>query len=309
MNKRLKLLLKIFVSIFFLVFIFRKLDFDKLSLVFSNIDVKFIFLVFCVGFINNILCGWRWWYLNNKVYNIKVPFWLTVKLYFMGGFFNLFLPTSIGGDLFKARYVYKYTGKDLSSINSIVVDRVTGLVILVTFSYIGLVFAKFYQINISPQILMSLFTICLIGILGLIFLVIEYKFRILKKIPKYHIVERLFIDIMKLWKNKRYFIVSTIITILFQFLTISNSYFASLALNLDIHFVYFVIIVPIVALLTMIPISFSGSGIREASYLSFLAFLGIAPERLVLVPLILFFTLIILGGIGGIFYLKDGLEV
>lgn len=305
MNKRLKFLLKIFVSLFFLVFIFHKLDFDKLSLVFSNIDVKFVFLVFFIGFINNILCGWRWWYLNNKIYNIKVPFWLTVKLYFMGGFFNLFLPTSIGGDVFKARYVYKYTGKDLSSINSIVIDRLTGLVILVAFSYIGLILAKLFQINISSQILMSLFTICIIGILGFGFLVIEYKFRILKKIPKYHIVERLFVDIKKLWENKKYFIVSTLITILFQFLTISNSYFASLALNLDIHFIYFVIIVPIVALLTMIPISFSGSGIREASYISFFAFLGIASEKIVLIPLILFFTSVFFGLLGGRFYLKE----
>lgn len=223
----------------------------------------------------------------------------------MGGFFNLFLPTSIGGDVFKAQYVYKYTGKNPSSINSIIIDRVTGLFILIAFSYFGLAIAKFSQIFISQRISTSLFTICILGVAVISFLMVGHKLDLLKKIPKYHIIEKLCRDIKKLWRNKRLFLFSTLITILFQFLTISNSYFASLALNLDINFVYFMVIVPIVGLLTMIPISFSGSGIREASYLSFFAFLGIASEQVILIPIILFFTLVIFGLIGGIFYLKE----
>ncbi len=305
MNKRSKFFLKVFISTFVLLFIFNKFDFDQLAINLKNINIKFIFLVFVFGFINNILCAWRWWYLNNKIYDIQIPLLLTIKLYFMGGFFNLFLPTSIGGDVFKAQYVYKYTGKNLSSINSIIIDRVTGLFILIAFSYFGLVIAKFSQIFISQRIITSLFIICLGGVAGITFLVIGHKLDLLKKIPKYHIIEKLCRDIKKLWKNKRLFLFSTLITILFQFLTISNSYFASLALNLDINFVYFMVIVPIVALLTMIPISFSGSGVREASYLSFFAFLGIASEQIILIPIILFSTLVILGLIGGIFYLKE----
>src|SRR5947208_9664823 len=51
--------------------------------------------------------------------------------YAIGMYFNLILPTSVGGDVIRAWYLDRYTGKKLSAFLSVFMDRLSGLVVLV----------------------------------------------------------------------------------------------------------------------------------------------------------------------------------
>src|SRR5207245_8286775 len=67
---------------------------------------------------------------------IDMPFATTVRLYFVGTFFNAFLPSGIGGDAYKAVRVGRSRGALTGAVASVFLDRFAGFVAL---GFIGLV--------------------------------------------------------------------------------------------------------------------------------------------------------------------------
>jgi uncharacterized protein (TIRG00374 family) len=95
-----------------------------------------------------VLCqaviGLRWWLLLRSQ-SIFIDLWAAVRLYFLGWFFNNFMPSSVGGDLIRAWYVSKHTDRRFEAVLSVFVDRVIGL-----FSTLS-VAAVFYWLFLARQ--------------------------------------------------------------------------------------------------------------------------------------------------------------
>ena len=80
----------------------------------------------------------RWWLLM-RCRRLEVSVWRTIRLAWVGNFFNFCMPGTTGGDLVKAYYAAKRSDRRADTLVSIVVDRVTGLVgLLVLASVAGL---------------------------------------------------------------------------------------------------------------------------------------------------------------------------
>ncbi len=73
-----------------------------------------------------ILMGFRWWLLL-KTQSVFIDFWASVRLSFLGLFYNNFMPSSVGGDLVRAGFVTKHTSKRFEAVLSVFVDRIIGL--------------------------------------------------------------------------------------------------------------------------------------------------------------------------------------
>jgi uncharacterized protein (TIRG00374 family) len=93
-----------------------------------------------------------------------------------------------------------------------------------------------------------------------------------------------------------------IYSFLLQFTVILNYYLASLAIGIDLSLTSFIFIVPVISVITMIPISVGGIGLRENSLVFILIALGVADEKAALCSILIFIMLIIVGIIGGITY-------
>jgi hypothetical protein len=70
-----------------------------------------------------------------------------------------------------------------------------------------------------------------------------------------------------------------------------------------LSFASFIFIVPVITVVSMLPISIGGAGVRENSLVFLMVALGAQPERSAMVSLILFVFLIILGITGAIIYI------
>lgn len=70
------------------------------------------------------------WRLLLAVLDLRVSVWQAVRLTFLGTFFNAIVPGTVGGDLVKAYYAAKGTGRGAAVLLSIFVDRVVGLAAL-----------------------------------------------------------------------------------------------------------------------------------------------------------------------------------
>ena len=66
-----------------------------------------------------------------RVQDIRIGYWLAVKLSFAGNLLNFVVLGSIGGDLYKAYYLTKHTLHKTEAVTTIFVDRLVGLTSLI----------------------------------------------------------------------------------------------------------------------------------------------------------------------------------
>ncbi|MHC4166474.1 MAG: lysylphosphatidylglycerol synthase transmembrane domain-containing protein [Planctomycetota bacterium] len=94
--------------------------------------------------LSQIIVGLRWWILL-RTQHILIPFWAAVRLYYLGWFYNIVMPGSVGGDLIRIWYVTKHTDKKFNAALSVLVDRIIGLISTL------IIAAFFYTVFLRPE--------------------------------------------------------------------------------------------------------------------------------------------------------------
>jgi len=59
--------------------------------------------------------------------------------YLIGSYFNLLLPTSVGGDVMRAWYLDGGSGRKLASLAAVLLDRINGLIVLIAMACLAVV--------------------------------------------------------------------------------------------------------------------------------------------------------------------------
>jgi uncharacterized protein (TIRG00374 family) len=102
-----------------------------------------------------VLTAWRWNLLMRGV-GLVMGFLRTVRLTFIGGFFNMAVPGSTGGDVVKAWYAAKETNAGTRAVISVFVDRFVGLFGLVVFAAAALFFRDGGEAYHVPRVVVLL---------------------------------------------------------------------------------------------------------------------------------------------------------
>ena len=118
------------ISIGLLAWIFRGLDRQAFRALFAGLPLWFYFASLAVVLTGQVIYAWRWW-LVLTVTGTGVSFSTAVRQYFVGTFVNNFLPSTVGGDVAKVYYIGRQHGYRAVAA-SVVVDRVLGVGILAT---------------------------------------------------------------------------------------------------------------------------------------------------------------------------------
>src|SRR5205823_4899426 len=79
-----------------------------------------------------------------------------------------------------------------------------------------------------------------------------------------------------------------------------------LGLGLSVPFAYYGVVMPLVALLTLLPLSINGMGLRELGTVVLLAPLGVAAEQSATLAFLQFAAFSATSLLGGVFYLAGG---
>ncbi|MBU6455891.1 MAG: flippase-like domain-containing protein, partial [Cyanobacteria bacterium REEB67] len=138
-SKSTKLRLKIGVSVvmFVSLFLFGKVDLSKCIQVALTANRWFLGVALCVFLSSTFLNAHRWQLLAQAVGLQKSLLKLT-QLCFVGLFFNLFLPSTVGGDVSRCYYLSKGTGKHMNAFYSVLADRTVGIAVLFLFATVGI---------------------------------------------------------------------------------------------------------------------------------------------------------------------------
>jgi uncharacterized protein (TIRG00374 family) len=227
----------------------------------------------------------------------------------IGSFFNNFLPTSIGGDVFRTYDASKKAKIPLgTSASVILVERFSGVVSAATYAVIAL-FLGFTAIGhrsvIIPIVIFFIITVILA------FLIINPSlFRLGKISSKFKFMRKLMeklsnvYDTLASFKKYKVVLIEVLIfSFLLQFTVILNYYLAARALGINLNLTSFIFIVPVVSTIAMIPVSIGGIGLRENSMVFIMVAMGVNNEKAALCSFLILFMIILMGIIGGIIYI------
>lgn len=139
------LLLKIVISGFALYYVFSHINLNDIAERVSASNPFYLLAALLVYALSQLVSAFRLKMLFNYV-PIPVSHLENLKLYWLGLFYNLFLPGGVGGDGFKVYLIGKHLKTELKkTIGAILSDRVSGLSIIVI---LLLIFAPFIDYNI-----------------------------------------------------------------------------------------------------------------------------------------------------------------
>jgi uncharacterized protein (TIRG00374 family) len=241
-----------------------------------------------------ILSSIRWFILSNA---LSFPGrWRTyLVFYFVGMYFNLFLPTSVGGDVLKVHFLSRDEGRRLMAAYSVVGDRLFGLVAMVLLGA--------WAVGLRPDILpghivtaLSLGGIVILcGLVGLPFL-----HRILRGLrPK--LVERLS-GVLVLWQRPRKILAVLGLSFCLQALGMGAVSLLGRGIGIELPLVFYFASLPLINIATAIPISLSGIGVREGTFVYFLGIKGVQPEQALCLGILFFSIQVASSLLGGVAY-------
>jgi uncharacterized protein (TIRG00374 family) len=236
----------------------------------KNIDFNLLAVAVVLNFISIAVVTLRLGIIL-KIQKIYLPFWRNYYLWIISLFFNLFLPSAVGGDIVKAYYIYKDSGKKLASVTSVLIDRFLGLMGTISIGFLAFLFAKEHIDD--PRIGGLLFWLAGIVLVGVLFVMSRRfskpaKALIMALSPK-RLKDRLhkLFDALELYRNKKQdFFLSYAYSLVAQAMFIVLIYFLSRSISIDLPISLFFLLIPMVTIISMIP-SVGGLGVREGAFI------------------------------------------
>ncbi len=139
------LLIKIVISGFALYYVFTHINLQDIAAKVSSSNPYYLLAALFVYALSQLVSAFRLKVLFKYV-PIRISHLENIKLYWLGLFYNLFLPGGVGGDGFKVYLLDKHLKTELKkTIGAILSDRVSGLSIIVI---LLLIFLPFIDYNI-----------------------------------------------------------------------------------------------------------------------------------------------------------------
>ena len=264
-------------------------------------------MILCAGFVLLLqmgVGGARWWAVMRAI-ETPLPWFELTKLFWIGGFFSQALPSSVGGDPIRIYMAYK-DGLPLSkAINGVMLERVVtiiGLTILVIAVQPWFV----PKLNAETQML-TLTVLAMLGA-GTIFgvIVLLYLDRLPEALSKFRIVRgmnALAADSRLLFLRLKGAVLASIFGILTHVNISLCVFFLAMSIGVDVTWLDCMVLMPLVILVTTLPISIAGWGVREGAMVTAFALVGVPSEGALVLSLMLGILGIVMMIPGGGFWL------
>ena len=277
-----------------------------------------------LNLLGQCLSAYRWGRLSALVER-PVPLVRMLQLYYSGMFFNLCLPTSIGGDVVRVVGLSRQGGSKSAALASVFMDRNVGLSALLLVGMIASVLwpsvsieATFFHVRYVVH-LWPLFALLCCGYVlanAVLFSDLFCRFVTL-------LVERLRLGFVGAKVNRlhqavqqyrlplRRYLWAFVLSVVYQFSEIGLIWLLARGLSIEVSPLVFFSLVPFQAVACLLPITFSGVGVREGIFCAVLmGQLGEAVKgKALALSLIYFFGVVLVSSlIGGIVYVFSGIQ-
>lgn len=265
-----KTIVKLVISAGLLFFLFKKISLESIVDVLRTMDPRVLAGAVTVFFVSNLVGSWQW-HLLLRSSGLRLSFLQSFRVYFVGLFFNNFLPANIGGDVVKVYDVSRGGNSVYQVIGVTVLDRLIGIFALCVLAFGSVVYLM------QTTALESLGTYLIIFLCFLLppmaFYFVEPLGRLLRRIVgsmrSLSMDKRgtSILDVMGEFKKRRGFVSRVVVLAVFvQSLRVLTHVLVGMALGVHLSatvLALFFVFIPLLSLAMIPPITINGLGIRE----------------------------------------------
>lgn len=285
---------KLLLSLLLLGVLLARTDLSELAGAMGETDPRWLVLAFVVYLASMVVSAVRWMMLARPL-GFDQPFRQFFASYFTGMFMNLFAPSTVAGDIGRALFLGRGRKRKALAFTTVLADRGLGFVVLAWVGAIAIALQPQYRL---PRVLYTAAWVIPPATLVAWLYLPQLAVRVLSRGNRWRIlVEQ---DLAPYWRDSALLLRTSAVAFLFHILQILSQVCVAWSLGLRVPAAYFFIFVPVINILGMIPVSFSGIGIREAGYVFFLARQGVSRHSAMAVGLLGSGIVLLCGLTGGL---------
>lgn len=276
MPKRLKELLKLLISVLLIYLVLRHIDREQLQTILRHSHPLWLFVAFILFNLSKVLSALRLnFYFKDCGLSLRERH--NLILYYVGMFYNLFLPGGIGGDGYKVYLLNRRYGCSAKLlIQASLLDRISGLAALLFLG--GLLFAWSDYAALYPSLLP----------LDIAALFLLY--------PALWLIHRFWFP-----RFAGSLLATSLLGLGVQLLQLLCAYALILALPVAVPVIDFLTLFLLSSVLAVLPLTVGGVGIREFTFLYGLKLLGHDPSAGVAFGLLFFLITLLSSALGLLF--------
>jgi glycosyltransferase 2 family protein len=272
------------LTVLLLLLIFRSVGVSRIIHDLGNFHAKDLILILSVCWAGQLICSQRWRIIAASL-GIGGTYPGFVRMYFVGMFFNIGLPSLVGGDIVKALLVTRRNGKPLQTgLVSVLQDRMAGLVSLLGLGTVAIGLCPISWKGIPLRsvyfaawiVLILVFWIILKGIRLYSKLLIPDRQTILQRILQSLADFHTRLATARFTKRAAWQVV--LYSLFYSGLTLWAFRQVTVAAGNPVNVFAFSALFPLVTIFTMVPVTLNGLGVREWIYVEALSLAGVPKD-------------------------------
>lgn len=300
---------KILVSLLLIALVLTKVELIQIWQQLQKLSWHFIILMMLYYTVLQLISCWRWQVVLKSTGHL-VALRTLFSSYFAGMFLNIFLPGSFGGDVYRVYRVAQTTKDTEAALVSVFLERFTGLAALSMLAFCSLPFA-FAVVERWDIIIIFFITI---GILiGGVLLIISPKLLIFSErwLQKLHLnpliakIAKMQILLIKFAHHRQSLFYSIGLSFILMLGIVYYHYLIAQELRISISYFQLLVFIPIIAVITLLPISLGGMGVKEGLWIYLFSRINLAAEQALLISVIMTILCWFLSLPGGFVLLLD----
>jgi glycosyltransferase 2 family protein len=283
------------------------LNWKESLLLLLNADPLPIILVVFLFPITVLISSIKWWMLL-RIQHAGASLVSLFRYYWIGSFISNFLPSSVGGDVSRLMF-FRKSGHLAQVAASIIVERLTGLAMLVVLCVVALIGRPDYFDSYGLLPLLWCLVVGCAVLLLLVFRVGAGVSALLERllrgrgdyVQSFRVKLEKVIGAALYYRGKSNVLAGTLVlSILFYAVVFFGQYLILIALGAQFPLLKVFFVAPIVSLVSLIPLFPGGIGIAEGACVFFYTQAGLLPAEALALAVMGRFLLILLSSIGGL---------
>lgn len=259
-----------------------RLDLASLAARLAALDPSWTALAFAAVFVAIAVSAWKWGMIL-AARGRPLPYSRLVRHYFVGLFFNNVLPTTVGGDAVRAWATTRDTGETPEAVGSVITERLVAGVALGFTALLGLPFVAF---DARVAGLVAAFLAIDLALVALFLVPRVAETAVTRLLPPRlagvgETARSTVAVVRDSIRSPGLFLRVFGLSILFQVFVAAVNVCIFEAMGMPVGLAACLVYTPMIFTVTMLPISISGLGVREAAYLYFFAQVGVADVQAV----------------------------
>lgn len=257
---------------------------------------------------SSLVGSWLWGRLL-RAQGVPIPWRKAAAYYFVGLFFNNFLPSNVGGDIARISDAAKYADRVSPVFSATLMDRLIGVLAIGLLALLASLAApdqtRFIGLYAA---LVVIFLGALAAFLSIfsrrVLHAFEWPFRVVGLHGAAAAIGRMLDDLHGFRSQGGALLAAFLASTIVQISRIYVHYLVGLALGVRIAAGYYFVFVPVLAALVSLPISLNGLGIREGAAVVLFQMAGLTREQSFTIPFLTYVVSVAVSLLGGLIFVS-----